>query len=413
MRTQKNWVAVFIFLNIVFCGLARNAFAGGFALYEGSVRANGLDGCLIGKADDPSAIFFNPAGITQLDGTQISLGGTIVTPMTHVRTESWSGRTQDSHLKRNYFMPPYAYVTYKQSERLWLGLGFFAPFGLGTEFDEGWAGRHNSYNAFVRVVTLNPNAAFKVTDRLSVSGGVNLSRLDLKLESRAPLFEADIAMKGNGMGVGYNLGVHYKLLDWIKLGLSYRSKIHINLNGRANYISSPNMQRLFLNGHIDSTVTLPDMLMLGVNFQALKNLSVELSTIRTGWSNFDQMSIQFHNPVAGMKRVTKAKNWNDVWRWQIGFEYNAAAWLDLRAGYVYDNGPTPRTTTDYLVPANDRQMFCFGTGFKWKAWTLDLSYSYLVSRNRTVTARPIDGVLKGKLYDGETHLYGLGIGYKF
>ncbi|MEI6125612.1 MAG: OmpP1/FadL family transporter [Pseudomonadota bacterium] len=409
MKAKKNWGIVLVVMNIIFGAVVQTAFAGGFALYEGSVRANGLAGCLIGKADDPSAIFFNPAGITQLPGTQISLGGTIISPMTHVKTESW-GRTQDSHLKRNYFTPPYAYITYQQSDRLWLGFGFLARFGLGTEFDEGWPGRHNSYNAFVRVVELNPNAAFKVTDKLSVSGGVSLARLDLKLESRAPIFDADTVLKGNGMGVGYNVGVHYKLLDWIKLGLSYRSKIHMNLDGRAEYISSPKLQRLFLQGHIDSTVTLPDELMLGVNFQTLDNLSIEFSTIRTGWSNFDQMSIQFHNPVAGMKRVTKAKDWNDVWRWQMGIEYNATTWLDLRMGYVYDNGPTPRTTTDYLVPANDRQMFCFGTGFKWKAWTLDLSYNYLMSRNRTVSARPIDGVLKGRLYNGETHLYGLGIG---
>ena len=150
-----------------------------------------------------------------------------------------------------------------------------------------------------------------------------------------------------------------------------------------------------------------------INFQLLKNLSMELSTIRTGWSNFDQMSIQFNHPVAGMDRVTKAKNWTDVWRWQIGFEYNAASWLDLRCGYVYDNGPTPRNTTDYLIPANDRQMYCLGVGVKWRAWTLDLSYNYLIARNRSVAARPADGVLKGRFHDGQTDLYGIGLGYKF
>ena len=390
------------------------AFAGGFGLYEGSVRANALGGSVIAKADDPaSAIFFNPAGMTRLSGTQFALGGTVITPMTSVETEQ-GGRTEHDSLKWNYFAVPYAYVTHQLNDRFWVGLGFFARFGLGTEFDENWPGRNNSYNSFVRGVELNPNVAYKLTDKLSLSAGMSLVRMDIKLESRAPIFEVDTSLKGEGYGVGYNLGAHYKLLDWVKLGLSYRSKVHISLNGRAEYQPPSYLHRFFLNGHIDSGVTLPDELMLGVNFQVLHNLSIEFSAIRTGWSNFDKMSIEFHNPVAGMDRVTKAKNWNDVWRWQMGIEYNALDWLDLRCGYVYDNGPIPRATTDYLVPSNDRQFYCIGAGLHWKAWTVDLSYAYLLSRNRSIhSSRPVDGVLKGRLYDGQTDLYGLGVSYKF
>lgn len=394
---------------LVLCGTAR---ATGFDLFEGSVRGNGMAGCLVGKADDPSAIFFNPAGITQLSGTQMAMGATIITPMTSVETERF-GRTQSDHLKWNYFAPPYAYVTHQLNDRFWVGAGVFARFGLGVQFDENWPGTTNSYNAFVRVLELNPNAAYKLTDKLSVSAGVSLARMDIKLESKAPLFKYDTSLSGDGMGVGYNLGIHYKLLDWVRLGLSYRSKIHINLSGRADFIQPRRAGRLFHDGGIDSCVTLPDQLLLGVSFQVRKNLNIELGAVRKGWSNFDKMSIDFDHPVAGMSRVTKQKNWNDVWRWQIGIEYNATGWLDLRCGYIYDNGPTPRNTSDYLLPVNDWQMMCLGAGFRWRAWTLDFSYGYLVSRNRSVAARPADGVLKGRFYDGQTDLYGIGLGYKF
>lgn len=388
------------------------AFGGGFALYEGSARGNALGGSVIAKADDPAAIFFNPAGITQLAGTQMAMGATVIMPSTHVTTESW-GRSEDDKLKWNYFVPPYTYVTYQQSDRLWLGVGFFARFGLGTEFDENWPGRFNSYNSFVRVLELNPNAAWKVNDKLSISVGMSLARMDLKLESKAPLFGYDTSLSGNGMGVGYNFGVHYKLLDWIKLGLSYRSKIHIDLSGRADFIRPDWAGRLFRDGKIKSNVTLPDELMMGVNFQTLDNLSIELSAIYTRWNSFNQMSILFDNDVAGMGRVTKKKDWRDVWRWQIGIEYNVTKWLDLRVGYIYDNGPIPRHTVDYLVPSNDRQFLCFGPGFHWNAWTLDLSYSLLISENRNYNARPADGVPKGRTHQGYTHLIGFGVGYKF
>ena len=87
--------------------------------------------------------------------------------------------------------------------------------------------------------------------------------------------------------------------------------------------------------------------------------------------------------------------------------------LDLRCGFAYDNGPVPRNTSDYLLPVNDWYQFTLGTSLHWRAWTLDLSYAYLVSRNRSVAARPADGVLKGRFYDGQTDLYGIGLGYKF
>jgi long-chain fatty acid transport protein len=237
--------------------------------------------------------------------------------------------------------------------------------------------------------------------------------MDLKLESKAPLFDYDTSLTGSGMGLGYNFGVHYKLVDRVKLGLSYRSKMRINLSGRSDFIRPDWASGLFRDGAIDSHVTLPDELMLGVNFQALDNLSIELSTIYTRWSTFDQMSIKFDNDVAGMGRVTKPKDWRDVWRYQIGIEYGVTEWCDLRIGYVYDNGPIPRHTVDYLVPSNDRQLYCVGTGFKWQAWTLDLSYIYLIGENRSYNARPADGVLKGRAHEGTTHIIGFGVGYKF
>lgn len=399
---------------LVVCGtlLTASAFGGGFALYEGSARGNALGGSVIAKADDPAAIFFNPAGITQLGGTQIAMGATVIIPSTHMTTEQW-GRSEDSKLKWNYFVPPYAYLTYQKSDRLWFGVGFFARFGLGTEFDEHWPGRFNSYNAFVRVLELNPNAAWKVNDRMSVSAGVSLARMDLKLESRAPLFDYDTSLTGDGMGVGYNFGFHYKAHDRIKLGLSYRSKIHLDVSGRADFIRPDWAGRLFRDGKVTSTVTLPDELMMGVNFQLRDNLSIELSAILTRWSSFDQMSILFDNDVAGMGRVTKRKDWRDVWRYQLGVEYGLTTWCTLRAGYVYDNGPIPRHTVDYLVPSNDRQLFCMGTGFTWQAWTIDLSYIYLIGENRNYNARPEDGVLKGRAHEGDTHLIGFGIGYRF
>ena len=196
----------------VFCIPAGRVFAAGFALYEGSARGNALGGALIARADDASAVYYNPAGITQLKGTQISTGMNLITPSNKIY---FYENGKDSELKRNWFYPPYGYLTRQLSDRLWFGVGMFARFGLGTEYEEDWPGRNNSYNAVVKGVEINPNLAWKVNDCFSIAGGLSVMRLDVKLEQKIPLFGVDSSLEGHSYGWGFNLAAHYKPRDWV------------------------------------------------------------------------------------------------------------------------------------------------------------------------------------------------------
>ena len=385
-------------------------FAAGFALYEGSARGNALGGALIARADDPSALYYNPAGITQLPGTQMSTGCTLITPSNKVH---FSESGEDSELKRNWFFPPYGYLTRQMSDRLWLGVGMFARFGLGTEYGESWPGRYNSYNAVVKGVEINPNVAWKVTDRFSIAGGLSVMRLDVKLEQKIPLFNVDSSLEGHSYSWGFNLAAHYKPYDWMSLGFLYRSKVKHNLGGHADFIKPKLFRGLFPDGPIQSDITLPDEYFFGVAFKPASRLSVEFDGILTRWRSFDHMTVNFDDGIAGMDEVTKKKDWKDAWRYQIGIEYALTRVIDLRFGYVYDNEPIPGANVDYLVSSFDRQLFCCGFGLHWEHWSTDFSYTYLRSKNRNYEARALDGVPKSKVYDGDAYLIGVGIGYKF
>lgn len=107
------------------------------------------------------------------------------------------------------------------------------------------------------------------------------------------------------------------------------------------------------------------------------------------------------------------KNWNDVWRFNLGVEYAALDWLDLRAGYVFDQSPLNDDTIDYMVPANDRHLLNGGLGFHWDAWTVDLSYTYLMIMDRDIDGRAGSGVLDGEIDNADAHIMGLSVGYKF
>lgn len=136
------------------------------------------------------------------------------------------------------------------------------------------------------------------------------------------------------------------------------------------------------------------------------------------WSKYDALTINFGDPTiltsSGYTDQTSyRKNWDNVWRFNIGVEYAALDWLDLRVGYVYDQEPVPDETIDYMVPANDRQIFCVGTGFHWDNWTVDLSYNYLMIMDRDIEGRTGSGVLGGDIDNADAHMVGVSVGYKF
>ncbi len=400
---------------------ASMAQGAGFALYEGGARGNALGGTLVGRANDPSTLFYDPAGMTQLPGLQVMGGATAIMPKTDVVT-TYGGARSRSETETNLFLPPHLYSTYQYTDSIWLGLGVFSRFGLGTEFDPSWPGRYNSYNAVIETLTVNPNVAFKVNDKLSLAGGVSWMYLDLTLEQKIDFgsfvgspkaLDVDQSLTGDSSGYGFNLAAHYKALDSLSLGVSYVSRTKQEIKGKADF-TKPAGVPAFNDTKVSGEITLPDMLFFGAVVHLVDRLSLELDGIWTRWSTYDEFTMHYRDPTSlGVNSITKDKRWNDVWRVQVGVEYKALDWLDLRLGYVHDNTPIPGETVDYLVPANDRHLYSIGCGILLGRWTVDLSYTYLDMKGRSVSARPGDGVLDSRFKDSDAHLIGSSISYRF
>jgi long-chain fatty acid transport protein len=413
----RSWLIALFMGMVSVIATAQLSFGAGFALYEGSARGNALGGGLVGRADDPSALFYNPAGITQLDGIQAQAGATFIMPGTTVVTHGElvppSTATKSTDTEDNVWIPPSGYLTYQFSDRVWFGLGTFSRFGLGTEFPEDWPGRFNNYKAIIETFSINPNIAFKVTDQFSAAVGLEVMYFDLKWDRKnyvTGLGEVDASLKGDSFGYGFNLALHYEPCQYAALGASYRSQVKQHLEGDAQFSSS-----VLGNPDVDGSVVLPDEVFLGVAVYPTPRLSFELGAIWTRWSTFNELGVNFDPPILGVIRnITVPKEWNDVWRYNFSVEYKLLDWLDLRAGYTFDESPIPTDHADYLVPANDRHMFSFGPGFRWNKWTLDLSYTYLLIKDRDdVPARPSEGILPSDFEDGNAHLIGISVGYKF
>ncbi len=388
-------------------GAAQASLGAGFALYEGSARGNALGSAMTGKADDPSAIYYNPAGIANITNPSAMAGATIIAPSTKVKTRTPAG-TVTTKSEDNVWVPPHIYATYPLKDRIVAGVGLYSRFGLGTEFDENWPGRYNSYDAEIKTLTLNPNLGLKLTDELTAAAGVSAMWFDLKLQRKLPYLagqDLNFKLKGDSYGYGYNFGLRYAPFEWVDLGAAYQSQIRQNISGTADI--------QVRSTDADGSVTLPDMIFLGANFKPVKRVNFEVGGVYTRWSSYDSLQVNYQDPtVLGVKSTESKKDWHDVWRYQTGLEYWATEQLALRVGFIYDDTPDPGRTTDYMVPANDRRIYNIGAGYTVKQFTLDLSYSYIDILGRHIDARPEEGVYDSEFTDGHAHLFGISLSAK-
>jgi len=386
-----------IIMTALGCGTALGA---GFALYDWSARGNALGGAMTGRADDPSAIAFNPAGITQIPDSSMMAGLAFIMPggtLTEIGGDSVG-------MIDHTFIPPHFYYTRQLSDRLWFGVGLMTRFGLGTDFPPDWYGRYNSYYANIQSVSINPNLAWKVNDRLSLSVGVEA----LWFEYGARRFiGTDFRLLGDDIGYGWNVGLHYKLDEATRIGLHYRSQVKLTISGTAD------IQGV---GSTDAwgDLTLPEMFLFGLSRQVTPKLNVEVGAIYTGWSSYDRLAIHFENDFGMLPNPsTSVKNWKNVWRYQLGLEYRYSPEWTWRFGYTYDQEPSPDGAVDFQAPMSDRQLFSIGFGYTKNDRTWDLAYTYLLADDRTIAGRPGDGIPDSRTSNMDAHIIVISYSMRF
>ncbi|WP_462324479.1 OmpP1/FadL family transporter [Desulfoplanes sp.] len=406
--------------------LAESAFGAGFGIYEWSARGNAMGGALIGRADDPSAVAYNPAGITQLPGIQVLGGFTVLMPQATIDVSISDGVNagkSDSADTKSLGLDgfaPNAFLTWQINDKFWFGFGAYSRFGLASEYDSDWIGRYAEYYAGVKTYSVNPTIAYKINDQWSVAAGIEAMYMEVEIKRKLYFGfmgqdDGDVDMAGDCWSPGYNFAVHYKPVKWFSAGLTYRGEVHPHVEGDADFSDIPNGIDLVDQGMV-GYLNLPASWSLGLAFQINEKLSLEFDTIYTLWSSYKDITFEYDE----MSTVTEEKKWKDVWRFQLGLEYAYNEWLDLRCGYVFDESPINNAHYDYMVPMTDRHIFSIGTGMHWDKLTLDLSYGYLYSPNKNADIDvSINKTLQltqqheSSFKDAHCHMLGINVGYKF
>lgn len=404
------------------CLFSGGAFGAGFQLYnEGSAEALGLGGAVSARRDLLSNTWYNPAALAGSEKKGLSLGVTLVAP-SYTYDAGGPGGAQE--LEDDLHSVPHLNYVQPLSEAWTAMLAVNVPYGLGTEWDKGYirslfnaANRTDFLTAPVLGMSqqislmatyITPSIGYRVTEELSVAAGVSLVYADFFLENMlhpaaaARVGTNEMEFEGDGYGLGYVLAGHYQFNPEWAAGATFHSPVSILLEGE-NDVKAFGKQNN-ITGHL----RLPPSLTLGLANTSIERWTFTGDVVWTGWSSYDELRIE--NEATSRPIVNSQKDWNNVFGYRLGAEYQASEHWILRGGYVYDDSPVPGENRGIDLPCNDRHMFSIGTGYRCGDWGVDLSYCYLLVKGGDA-GRPMANI--GEFNDCYAHLLALSFNKRF
>lgn len=456
--------------------MSSQAFSAGFAIIEHS--ASGMGTAFAGAAavgEDASTIWFNPAGMSLLDDramvsqalhiivpssnftnkhsrvNPVLTGGNVDAAQSFLTGEGGDGGTV-AFVPNLYYVKPI-------NDKLRVGLGVNAPFGLEITYDDDWIGRYHATNSEMLTLNINPSVSYKASDRLTLGAGVSGQyihvKLGTKIDSGAACRSAaaaansgtllaqclarfpkvgdsstdsNIEVEGDDFSFGFNVGLLFKATDRTRLGLSYRSSVKHDLEGDAEFkvnnaladirtSATTNLQQVFQADRlkdrpITAGVDLPESASLSVAHKVNNKIELLADATWTKWSNFEELRIL---DTAGATVGVTPEEWEDVWRFSAGGSYKYNDHLTLRTGVAYDESPVPgpKLRTPRL-PGNERTWLSFGANYKVnKKMDIDVGYAHLFLDDTPIDNTDHNGYNVSGVYDSDVNIFSTQVNYKF
>lgn len=420
---------------ISLAGISGVAQAGGFALIEHGV--SGLGNAYAGAAAvsaDGSTVWFNPAGMSQLQGRQVTLGLHLLTTDTE-----WTdkGTTLGAALGRSpasgasttdagttSALPNFYYVA-PINEQWSYGLSIGAPYGSATEYDADWKGRYSTVKSGITVIDINPALSYKVSDKVSLGFGISVQRLTAELGNAVDSGAACLGLAsspgtsftvadcvnegltpgnvendgygeitGDSIAMGFNLGALFTPNDKLKIGVAYRHSTDHELDGDGDFTIPENLEAIFASNTIEASqpltstfltdspataeVDLPAMFSVSAAWMANDRIELLGDITWTGWSTFEELKVVYDNTL--QPDTLSVQEWEDVMRYSAGVNYSHSDKLTLRAGVAFDEEAIPNATRRTArIPGNDRTWLSFGANYQVnQKFSFDLGFSHLM-----------------------------------
>lgn len=410
---------------------AGQACGTGFQLNETS--ASGLGNAFAGGAvatDDVSSMWSNPAAISQFSRMQGALALHIITPS--IKFSNSASRPATNQPLGNeggdaggFNFVPNMYLSVPINAEWTFGMGINAPFGLTTEYDDGWLGRYQALKSQIQTINVNPVLSWKATPTLAIGVGVNYQYLKATLTNNAnysgallsaaqangiapgsPTFNAiaastsgldsNVQVKGEDGAWGWNIGFAWDATPQLRLGASYRSEMKYDVSGNIDF-SNPTVSlppstppqlagtiailsaglnsTVFYGRGVTSDITLPAIANLSMLYRLNSQWDVMADLQYTGWSSVPELRFTASAPPT-LPATPLA--WDDSYKFSVGATYKANDVWKARFGIAFDQTPVTNDPTVRL-PDSDRWWFAFGGEYKWTpALKFDAGFAYII-----------------------------------
>lgn len=419
--------------SVMLMGVAVGAFsstalASGYHFGSQSVSAQGTAFANGAEAADASTIFYNPAGMSRLTGTNFSGGLTLVVPDSEYTDKgsktvigSATGGGNGGNFAPDYVVAPSFYATHQLNDKWTVGLGIFVPFGAQLDYGNTWAGRYALENIKLETLNFNPSVSFKLDEHHSFGAGISAQYMKASLAKAVDiasglresgysaaqvagikalygLNDAQASLDADGWGFGFNLGYMYQLNDDTRFGLAYRSNIHHKLDGTATWsyagvTSNTTVMNAILNsaknlGHVSSggsvTVDTPESISANTFHKLNDKVDLMADLTWTRHSRMDSIDIKFSQPGEG--DLVIKQGWRDTFKLSLGANYHYSDNLLLRSGIAWDQSPVKNDDLRHpALPDSDRYWLSFGANYKLsKQSSIDFAYSYVFFKNANI-----------------------------
>lgn len=372
-------------------GTSSDLRATGFRLPDQDAFATARGEAFVATADNPSAIYYNPAGIAQLEGHQVRGGfyGIYLRPTFDAPSGGSYENERDLHA-----VPQFFYTYGPDKLPLSFGLGLYSPFGLSSRWPDDTGFRTLATEGKLTYYTINPVVAWAIRPNLSIAAGVtaNYSDVDLRRGLAWPTQPHDeFKFQGDGWDVGYNLGILWKPIEKLSFGASFRSPTDVELGGETEFYNNVEIPGLFpafprQQVAAEADFPFPWNLVLGVSFRPTPQWNFEFNADWTDWSRLGTVMINQAAPFPPLlpQDIPLTLDWESSWYYEFGAtRYLNKGW-SVSAGYIFNENSMPDANYTPLVADLDRHFFSVGAGYTHKHLRLDFAYQFGYGPSRTV-----------------------------
>ncbi len=425
-------------------------------LYNLGPKAATMAGAFVGRADNATALYYNPAGLAFQRGLGFRVNVSYYNYT--VSAESAEFQTTDQNSEPQLIGSFFVAYTYK--ERISIGIGAFTPYSLMTKWPPEWPGDSLCLYSKLNVFTIRPVLAVKINKYLSVGAGVDIITSNVRWDFHniySGLYGPDEwgvinELNASGNGLGFTAGALFRLNDNFQIGARYQQGVNIDQQGKNDYrfkitsLYSDDVRGESLNVNTGKpefyakqdvifTLNLPSEFVVGFMWAPTRKIAFQADVQRTGWKSFEKWEFVAANPEDsffpdppeedgvneelsdGAREGIEIKM-KDTWSFMLGGEYFLKDELTLRVGYANHQSPLNDENLTPVLPILPRSVFSFGVGYDGPARSITdqslignltfdayLQYVMLGERTSSYPGYPLS-------FSGHYWVFGFGVGLR-